>query len=155
MLLTDIRDNLGSHKKRVRVGRGIGSGCGKTSGAGGKGQTARSGVSINGFEGGQMPLYRRLPKRGFNNIFRKSYAVLNLDVLANALDRGVIKKEEPISASTLKKAGVLTRTLDGVRILSRGKESFKHSVILEISGISKEARSVVEEAGGQIKLIGA
>ncbi|MGL5719462.1 MAG: uL15 family ribosomal protein, partial [Alphaproteobacteria bacterium] len=93
--------------------------------------------------------------RGFNNIFRKSYAVLNLDILANALDKGVMKKGEPISASALKKAGVLTRTLDGVRILSRGKESFKHSVILEISGISKEARKVVEEAGGQIKLIGA
>ncbi|MGL5784935.1 MAG: 50S ribosomal protein L15 [Alphaproteobacteria bacterium] len=153
MLLTDIRDNPGSHKKRVRVGRGIGSGCGKTSGAGGKGQTARSGVSINGFEGGQMPLYRRLPKRGFNNIFKKSYAVVNLDVLTSALDRGLLKKEEPISAAALKEAGVLTRMLDGVRVLSRGKEFFKHSVILEIAGISKEARKAVEEAGGQIKLV--
>jgi large subunit ribosomal protein L15 len=153
MLLTDIRDNPGARKKRVRVGRGIGSGCGKTSGAGGKGQTARSGVSIHGFEGGQMPLYRRLPKRGFTNIFRKSYAVLNLDVLAGALDKGSLKKEELICASALKKARVLTRTFDGVRVLSRGKASFKHVITLEISGISKEAREAVERAGGQIKLI--
>ena len=117
MKLSDIADNSGSRKKRMRVGRGIGSGKGKTAGRGGKGQTARSGVRIKGFEGGQMPLHRRLPKRGFNNIFRLEFAEINLDRLQEAIDAKLLDAKDTVTAETLEKAGVLRRSRDGVRLL--------------------------------------
>src|SRR5512140_2762197 len=117
MKLSDIADNAGSRKKRMRVGRGIGSGKGKTAGRGGKGQTARSGVRIKGFEGGQMPLHRRLPKRGFNNIFRLEFAEVNLDRLQQAVDAKKIKAGSTVNAESLVEAGVLRRARDGVRLL--------------------------------------
>src|ERR1700761_4423911 len=122
MKLNEIRDNHGAHYRAKRVGRGIGSGKGKTSARGGKGQTARTGVALNGFEGGQTPLHRRLPKRGFNNkIFRKQYAVVNLGRLQQALDAGKLKAEGAIDAKALVAAGVLRRTPDGVRLLAKGQ----------------------------------
>src|SRR5437016_13336569 len=121
MKLSDIADNAGSRKKRMRVGRGIGSGKGKTSGRGGKGQTARSGVRIKGFEGGQMPLHRRLPKRGFNNVFRVEYAELNLDRLQEAIDAKAVDTAATINAESLVKAGVLRRAKAGLRLLGRGE----------------------------------
>jgi len=153
MKLTEIRDNPGSYKKRVRVGRGIGSGCGKTAGVGGKGQLGRSGVAIHGFEGGQMPLHRRLPKRGFRNIFRKHYAVINLDRLGQALEKGVLKASDIIAKAHFQEAGLLKGRCDGVKLLSRGKEDFKHTVKLQLSGISKEARKIIESAGGSVELV--
>src|SRR5215470_15340223 len=117
MKLSDIADNAGSRKKRMRVGRGIGSGKGKTSGRGGKGQTARSGVRIKGFEGGQMPLHRRLPKRGFNNVFRLEYAEVNLDRIQQAIDANKLDLGAPINAEALVKAGVVRRAKAGVRLL--------------------------------------
>ena len=121
MKLSDIADNAGSRKKRMRVGRGIGSGKGKTAGRGGKGQTARSGVRIKGFEGGQMPLHRRLPKRGFNNIFRLDFAEINLDRLQEAIDAKLVDAKETITVESLVKAGVIRRAKDGVRLLGRGE----------------------------------
>ena len=121
MKLSDIADNAGSRKKRMRVGRGIGSGKGKTSGRGGKGQTARSGVRIKGFEGGQMPLHRRLPKRGFNNIFRLYFAEINLDRLQEAVDAKRIDANATVNAESLVKSGALRRAKDGVRLLGRGE----------------------------------
>src|SRR5215472_14473827 len=117
MRLSEIADNPGSRKKRMRVGRGIGSGKGKTSGRGGKGQTARSGVRIKGFEGGQMPLHRRLPKRGFNNVFRVEYAEINLDRLQDAIDAKTVDAAATINAESLVKAGVLRRARAGLRLL--------------------------------------
>src|SRR5215831_194506 len=116
MKLSDIADNAGSRKKRMRVGRGIGSGKGKTSGRGGKGQTARSGVRIKGFEGGQMPLHRRLPKRGFNNVFRVEFAEVNLDRIQQAIDAKALDAGSVINAESLVKAGVLRRAKAGVRL---------------------------------------
>src|ERR1700735_4075693 len=121
MKLSDIADNAGSRKKRMRVGRGIGSGKGKTAGRGGKGQTARSGVRIKGFEGGQMPLHRRLPKRGFNNIFSKEYAELNLGILQAAIDSGRVDAKQPVTSESLVKAGVVAKARDGVRLLGKGE----------------------------------
>src|SRR3954468_7537737 len=120
MKLDQLRDNPGARKTRIRVGRGIGSGKGKTGGRGGKGQTARSGVAINGFEGGQMPLYRRLPKRGFNNIFAKSFTVVSLARIQAALDAKKLDAKATVTAETLVAAGVIRRVKDGVRILSDG-----------------------------------
>src|SRR5947209_14399759 len=121
MKLSDIADNAGSRKKRMRVGRGIGSGKGKTSGRGGKGQTARTGVALNGFEGGQTPLHRRLPKRGFNNkIFQKDFKVVNLGRLQQALDAGKLSAEGSLDGKTLVAAGVLRRPGDGIRLLAKG-----------------------------------
>jgi large subunit ribosomal protein L15 len=151
MKLTDIADNAGSRKKRTRIGRGIGSGKGKTGGRGGKGQTARSGVRIKGFEGGQMPLHRRLPKRGFNNIFRLDFAEINLDRLQQAIDAGRLDAAKTIDAAALVAAGVLRRAGDGVRLLGRGELTAK--VTLEIHGASKSATAAVEKAGGSIKLL--
>src|SRR6201993_2005776 len=119
MKLSDIADNAGSRKKRMRVGRGIGSGKGKTAGRGGKGQTARTGVRIKGFEGGQMPVHRRLPKRGFNNVFRVEYAEINLDRLQDAIDAKMVDTGAVINAESLVKAGVLRRSKAGVRLLGR------------------------------------
>ena len=151
MKLSDIADNAGSRKKRMRVGRGIGSGKGKTSGRGGKGQTARSGVRIKGFEGGQMPMHRRLPKRGFNNVFRVEYAEINLDRLQEAIDAKAIDAGSAINAESLVKAGVLRRAKAGVRLLGRGE--IKAKVTIEGHGASKSAIEAVEKAGGSVKIL--
>ena len=151
MKLSDIADNAGSRKKRMRVGRGIGSGKGKTSGRGGKGQTARSGVRIKGFEGGQMPLHRRLPKRGFNNVFRVEFAEINLDRLQQAVESKAIDAKETVTAESLVKAGVLRRAKAGVRLLGRGE--LKAKLNIEVHGASKSAIAAVEKAGGSIKIL--
>ena len=151
MKLSEIADNAGSRKKRMRVGRGIGSGKGKTSGRGGKGQTARSGVRIKGFEGGQMPLHRRLPKRGFNNVFRVEYAEVNLDRIQQAIDAKQLDTGAVINAEALVKAGVLRRALGGVRLLGRGE--LKAKINVEVHGASKSAIAAVEKAGGSVKLL--
>ena len=151
MKLSDIADNAGSRKKRMRVGRGIGSGKGKTAGRGGKGQAARSGVRIKGFEGGQMPLHRRLPKRGFNNIFRIEFAEINLDRLQDAIDAKLIDVKETVNAESLVKSGVLRRAKGGVRLLGRGELKAKLNV--EVHGASKSAIAAVEKAGGSIKIL--
>ena len=151
MKLSEIADNAGSRKKRMRVGRGIGSGKGKTSGRGGKGQTARSGVRIKGFEGGQMPLHRRLPKRGFNNVFRVEYAEVNLDRIQQAIDAKQLDATAVINAEALVKAGVLRRAKAGVRLLGRGE--IKAKVNVEVHHASKSATAAVEKAGGSVKLL--
>jgi large subunit ribosomal protein L15 len=151
MRLSEIADNSGARKKRMRVGRGIGSGKGKTSGRGGKGQTARSGVRIKGFEGGQMPLHRRLPKRGFNNVFRIEYAEINLDRLQQAIDAKQLDTGAVINAEALVKAGVLKRAKGGVRLLGRGE--LKAKVNVEVHGASKSAIAAVEKAGGSVKVL--
>jgi len=149
MKLNEIRDNPGSHYRAKRVGRGIGSGKGKTSGRGGKGQTARSGVALNGFEGGQTPLHRRLPKRGFNNkIFQKDYKVVNLGRLQQALDAGKLAAEGAVDAGKLVAAGVLRRPGDGIRLLAKGKLSA--ALTIEVAGASKAAIDAVEAAGGRV-----
>ena len=151
MKLSEIADNAGSRKKRMRVGRGIGSGKGKTAGRGGKGQTARSGVRIKGFEGGQMPLHRRLPKRGFNNVFRVEYAEINLDRVQQAIDAKQLDTSAVINAEALVKAGVVRRARGGVRLLGRGEITAKINV--EVHGASKSAIAAVEKAGGSVKLL--
>src|SRR3982074_1216153 len=151
MKLSDIADNAGSHKKRMRVGRGIGSGKGKTAGRGGKGQTARSGVRIKGFEGGQMPLHRRLPKRGFNNIFRVEFAEINLDRIQQAVDSKLIDVKPPVNAESLVKSGVIRRAKAGVRLLGRGE--LKAKLNIEVHGASKSAIAAVEKAGGTVKIL--
>ena len=151
MKLSDIADNAGSRKKRMRVGRGIGSGKGKTAGRGGKGQTARSGVRIKGFEGGQMPLHRRLPKRGFNNIFALEFSEINLDRIQQAIDSKLIDIKETVTAETLVKSGVLRRARDGVRLLGRGE--LKAKLNIEVHGASKPAIAAVEKAGGTVKIL--
>ena len=151
MKLSDIADNAGSRKKRMRVGRGIGSGKGKTAGRGGKGQTARSGVRIKGFEGGQMPLHRRLPKLGFTNIFRVEFAEINLDRLQQAIDAKHIEPKETVNAESLVKARVIRRAKDGVRLLGRGEIKVKLNI--EVHGASKSAIAAVEKAGGTVKIL--
>ena len=150
MKLNEIRDNPAARRPRKRVGRGIGSGTGKRSGKGQKGQKSRSGVSLLGFEGGQMPLYRRLPKRGFHNIFRKNYRVLNLGRLQAAIDAGKIDPKEPITEEALVAAGLVKTRRDGIRILAKGEISA--SVSLQVSGASKAAVEAVEKAGGSISV---
>ncbi len=150
MKLNEIRDNPGARRPLMRICRGIGSGKGKTGGRGGKGQTARTGVSINGFEGGQMPLYRRLPKRGFTNIFALSFAEVNLGSLQTAIDSGKINGAQPITEAMLAEAGVVRRVLDGVRLL--GKGTLKAKVTLEVTGATKSAIAAVEKAGGSVKV---
>ena len=151
MKLSDIADNAGSRKKRMRVGRGIGSGKGKTSGRGGKGHTARSGVRIKGFEGGQMPLHRRLPKRGFTNIFRVEFAEVNLDRIQAAIDAKTLDASATVNAETLVKSGVLRRVKAGVRLLGRGE--IKAKLAIEVHGASKSAVAAVEKAGGTVKIL--
>jgi large subunit ribosomal protein L15 len=151
MKLSDIADNAGSRKKRMRVGRGIGSGKGKQAGRGGKGQTARTGVRIKGFEGGQMPLHRRLPKRGFNNIFRVEFAEINLDRLQQAVDSKQIDAKDTVNAESLVKAGVLRRSKAGVRLLGRGE--LKAKLNIEVHGASKAAIAAVEKTGGSVKIL--
>ena len=151
MKLSDIADNAGSRKKRMRVGRGIGSGKGKTAGRGGKGQTARSGVRIKGFEGGQMPIHRRLPKRGFTNIFKLDFAEINLDRLQEAIDSKLVDVKETVTAESLVKTGVLRRAKDGLRLLGRGE--LKAKIAIEVHGASKSAIEAVEKAGGTVKVL--
>ncbi|MBF0372298.1 MAG: 50S ribosomal protein L15 [Alphaproteobacteria bacterium] len=148
MKLNELRDNPGSHKSRMRVGRGIGSGKGKTAGRGVKGQTSRTGVAVAGFEGGQMPIYRRLPKRGFTNIFRKEYAIINLSTLQAAITAGKLDANAKIDADALIKAGVVTHKRDGIRLLGHGELSVK--VTVEVCNASRPAVAGVEKAGGTV-----
>ena len=151
MRLNGITDNAGSSKKRTRIGRGIGSGSGKQSGRGGKGQTARSGVRIKGFEGGQMPLHRRLPKRGFTNIFKTDYNEVNLGRVQQALDAGKLDAGQPITVDALVAAGVCAKVRDGVKLLGQGEFSAK--VSFEVARASNTALAAIEKAGGSIKLL--
>ncbi|WP_137156061.1 50S ribosomal protein L15 [Rhizobium sp. FKL33] len=152
MKLNEVKDNECALKSRKRVGRGIGSGTGKTGGRGVKGQKARSGVAINGFEGGQMPIYRRLPKRGFNNIFAADYVIVSLGRVQQAVDAGKLDVSKTVDAAALKAAGVIRRIKDGVRLLSDGELTAK--VTFEVSGASKPAAEKVEKAGGSVKILG-
>ena len=151
MKLNELRDNQGARKGRMRVGRGIGSGKGKTSGRGQKGQTSRSGVSIFGFEGGQMPLHMRLPKRGFNNIFAKDYAEVNLGAIQKVIDAKKLDTKGTIDHAALKAAGLARGGKDGVRLLGKGELTTKLS--FKVAGASKGAREAVEKAGGSIEII--
>ena len=151
MKLNEITDNPGAHKKRVRIGRGIGSGVGKTGGRGGKGQTARSGVRIKGFEGGQMPLHRRLPKRGFNKPFGLKFNEVNLDRVQQAIDAKKLDISAVVDAEALIKAGVLRRAKDGVRLLGMGE--LKSKVQFSVWGASKSAVAAVEKAGGSVTIL--
>ena len=150
MKLNEIKDNQGARKDRKRVARGIGSGSGKTAGRGQKGQKSRSGVAVNGFEGGQMPLYRRLPKRGFKNPFAKVFAVVNLDSIQKAVDAGKLNAED-VSVASLQAAGLISKTLDGVRLLARGAITSKVNV--SVNSASEAAVAAVEKAGGSVKLV--
>ena len=148
MKLNQIKDNKGSIKARKRIGRGIGSGTGKTSGKGHKGQKARSGVSIKGFEGGQMPIHRRLPKRGFNKHNRKVYRILNLGDLQKVIDNGKIDIKKEINNSVILSSGVIKNLKDGIRILARGKITSKVNILVD--GASKNAIEQVKKAGGNL-----
>lgn len=150
MKLNEIRDNEGARKSVKRVGRGVGSGTGKTAGHGQKGQKARSGVAINGFEGGQMPIYRRLPKRGFNNPFAKEFAVVNLDTVQKAVDAGKLNAEA-IDIAALMNSGIINKQLDGVRLLARGAITSK--IEISVNSASKAAVEAVEKAGGKVTIV--
>ncbi|SEP15731.1 large subunit ribosomal protein L15 [Salinihabitans flavidus] len=153
MKLNELRDIDGATKKRTRVGRGPGSGKGKMGGRGIKGQKSRSGVAIKGFEGGQMPIYQRLPKRGFNKPNRKSFAVVNLGTLAKFIEAGKIDTAAPVTEDVLIESGLVRRKLDGVRILAKG--DFSTKVNLEVTGASKSAIEAVEKAGGTLTVTSA
>jgi large subunit ribosomal protein L15 len=148
MKLNDIRDNEGARHRRMRVGRGIGSGKGKTAGRGQKGQKSREGVSIKGFEGGQMPLHMRLPKRGFNNPFAKDYAEINLGMLQKAIDAGTVDAGQPIDQSVLDSVGLTRGGKDGIRLLAKG--AITSAVTITCAGASAAARQAVEAAGGTV-----
>ena len=150
MELNTLTDNKGSTRNRRRVGRGVGSGIGKTSGSGHKGQKARSGVAIKGFEGGQMPIHRRLPKRGFVNIFRKKYIEVNIGEIQKAIDDGKIDPSNPVDVNALRSAGLVGKLKDGVRLLGNGNISSKIEV--HVIGASKPAISAVEKKGGSVVL---
>ena len=151
MRLNELKDNEGARKTRVRVGRGIGSGVGKTGGRGGKGQTARTGVAIGGFEGGQMPLHRRLPKRGFNKWRRKDYNEISLGALQLAVDEGKLKAGQTVATADLVEAGILRRPKDGLRLLGSGE--LKAKLAITVDHATASAKAAVEKAGGSIKLI--
>ena len=152
MKLNQIADNAGSRKNRMRVGRGIGSGMGKTGGRGGKGQTARTGVRIKGFEGGQMPLHRRLPKRGFRNTaFALKLNEVNLGKVQVAIDAGLIDVKAPVDAAAMVKAGLMRREKDGVKLLGNGE--FKAKADFTVFGASKSAKEAIEKAGGSVKIV--
>jgi large subunit ribosomal protein L15 len=155
MKLNEIRDNDGARPKFKRIGRGIGSGKGKTSGRGVKGQKARTGVSLNGFEGGQLPIYRRVPKRGFVNIFRKDYAVLNIGALDTAIEEGRLPADAAIDEAALKAAGLVRTSgkLAGVRLLAKGE--IKRAVTITVTGASAAAIAAVQAAGGSVTLTAA
>ena len=148
MKLNELQDNDGARKAPMRVGRGIGSGKGKTCGSGHKGQKARSGVAVNGFEGGQMPIYRRLPKRGFKSLNRKDFQVLNLGRLQSAIDAKKLDAKKPIDVAMLVEAGIVGKVVDGVRLLAKGELTAK--VDLTVTGASKGAIEAVEKAGGKV-----
>jgi len=150
MKLNELRDNEGARHRKMRVGRGIGSGKGKTAGRGQKGQKSREGVSIAGFEGGQMPLHMRLPKRGFNNIFAKDYAEVNLGAIQKAVDAGKIEAGATVDHAALKAAGLARGGTDGVRLLAKGEYSAKLSFV--VAGVSASARQAVEAAGGSVEV---
>ena len=150
MKLNELRDNAGATKPRKRVGRGPGSGMGKTAGRGIKGQKSRSGVAIKGYEGGQMPLYQRLPKRGFNKPNRKKYAVVNLGLIQKFVDAKKIDGGQPITEDVLVESGLVRRKLDGIRVLAKGEISGK--LTLEVTGASKSAVEAVEKAGGSLNV---
>jgi large subunit ribosomal protein L15 len=150
MKLNELRDNEGATHYRKRLGRGIGSGSGKTAGRGVKGQKARSGVAVNGFEGGQMPLYRRLPKRGFKNIFGKDFNIVSLARVQVAVDAGKLDANATVDVAALIKAGIIRRAKDGVRLLSDGE--LKAKLSFDVAGASKAAIDKVEKAGGSVKL---
>lgn len=151
MRLNGIKDNPGARKVRVRVGRGIGSGVGKTGGRGGKGQTARTGVAIGGFEGGQMPLHRRLPKRGFNKWNRKDYNEINVGALQQAVDEKRLDAAKPVTVESLVEAGVLRRAKDGLRVLGHGELTAK--LVLTVNHATVSAKAAVEKAGGSVTVI--
>ncbi|MBB4236600.1 MULTISPECIES: 50S ribosomal protein L15 [Rhizobium] len=153
MKLNEIKDNEGSTHSRKRLGRGIGSGSGKTAGRGVKGQKSRSGVAINGFEGGQMPIYRRLPKRGFNNIFASDFVVVSLARIQAAIDAGKLDAKATVDAAALKAAGVIRRPKDGVRVLADGE--LKTKITIVVAGASKPAVEKIEKAGGTVTLLSA
>jgi len=148
MKLHELRDNPGATKTKKRIGRGPGSGTGKTGGRGIKGQKSRSGVAIKGYEGGQMPLYQRLPKRGFNNINRKRHAVINLGILQKFIDEGKIDASKPVTEDSLVASGLVRRVRDGVRLLGKGE--IKAKLDLTLTGASKSAIEAVEKAGGKV-----
>ena len=150
MKLNELKNNPGATKDRIRVGRGIGSGKGKTGGRGVKGQKSRSGVAVNGFEGGQMPLYRRLPNRGFKNPFARHFAVVNLDTIQKAIDAGKLDAKA-IDVEALLKSGIISKQKDGVRLLARG--AVTSSVTISVNSASKAAVEAVEKAGGKVNLI--
>ncbi len=150
MKLNELRDNPGATKTRKRVGRGIASGTGKTSGRGHKGQKSRSGVSLLGFEGGQMPLYRRLPKRGFNNPFAKDFAIINIGQLQKAVDAGKIDAKQAVTGKSLLEAGLVKKSRNGVRLLAKGDISAKLEI--KVAGASKAAIEAIEKAGGKVVL---
>lgn len=152
MRLNEITDNRGARSTRKRVGRGIGSGLGKTGGRGHKGQKSRSGVAIKGFEGGQMPLYRRVPKRGFTNLFANDYTEVNVGRLQQAIDAGKLDAKTPIDGKALVAAGVVRRLHDGVRLLGKGELSA--AITIEVAGASKGAIAAVEKAGGKVTVAG-
>jgi large subunit ribosomal protein L15 len=149
--LNDLRDNKGARQSRVRVGRGIGSGLGKTAGRGQKGAKSRSGVSIAGFEGGQMPLHMRIPKRGFNNPFAKDYAEVNLGAIQKVIDAGKLEAKGTIDHAALQAAGLARGGKDGVRLLGKGAITSKLS--FRVAGVSAGARKAIEEAGGSVEVI--
>lgn len=151
MRLNEIKDREGARKARLRIGRGIGSGVGKTGGRGGKGQTARSGVAIGGFEGGQMPLYRRLPKRGFTPINRLSFNEVTLARLQDAIDRGRLDTGRQVDVEALIAAGVVRRALDGVRVIGTGE--LKAKIDMKVDHATASAKAAIEKAGGSVELI--
>jgi len=153
MKLNELRDNAGATKSRKRVGRGPGSGKGKTAGRGTKGQKARSGVAIKGYEGGQMPLYQRLPKRGFHKPNRKQFAVVNLGLIQKFVDAGKLDGKAPITEDALVASGLVRRKRDGVRVLAKGEVSAK--LTLEVTGASRAAVDAVEKAGGTLAVTSA
>jgi len=148
MKLNEIRNNPGAHKRKLKVGRGSSSGLGKTSGRGVKGAKARTGTKVYGFEGGQMPLHMRMPKRGFNNIFANDFAVVNLGHIQKAIDEKKIDAGAKITEEMLRKAGLVKRSRDGIRVLGDGKFSAK--IEIEVAGASASARAAVEKAGGTL-----
>ena len=150
MKLNEISDNQGATKDRKRLGRGAGSGTGKTSGRGHKGQKSRAGATINGFEGGQMPIYRRLPKRGFKNPFRKQYRIVNIDDIQKAVDAGKVKAGAELDAQSLQDLGIVGDGKLGIRVLGRGKINV--AINLNVAGASKTAITAIEKAGGKVTI---
>ncbi|MDE3059460.1 MAG: 50S ribosomal protein L15 [Pseudomonadota bacterium] len=148
MQLNQLKSNPGSRHRKIRVGRGIGSSKGKTAGRGGKGQTARTGVRINGFEGGQTPIHRRLPKRGFNNHSREEYATINLQAIQKAIDSGTLDGKKDIDLAALKAAGLVRKNAEQVKLLAKG--ALKAKVTISVNLASESAKAAVEKAGGKV-----